>query len=258
MAMGLVSALCWRKQPLGLGRALLLSLTHTILGLFGAIYFLREGTICLFMAFPLVYFFVAVGTLLGRALFQPKVPPTLQASVVPLLVVGVAIDCVSPHAYQSVVVTQSRRIHASPHVVYYNAVAFAPIPEKPTYWLCRLGLPAPELTQVDRPVVGGKRLCVFTGNLVFDEVLTHCEPGKRVGFDITHQPDHPELLGHAQVLHGEMELIANADGTTTILGRSTYKLFVTPSWYFDPWAQSIGHGVHERVFEHIARLSERR
>lgn len=257
MAMGLVSALCWRKQPLSFSRTLLLSLTNTVLGLCGAIFFFHEGTICLFMVFPLLYLFVATGTFLGRALFQTRVPPAVRASVAPLLIGGMVVDCVTPRFHENVVTTRSRPIHAAPQVVYQNAVAFAPIKNKPTYWLCALGLPAPEFTSVDTPQVGGKRLCVFTGNLVFEEKLTACEPGKRVGFDITRQPDHPELLGHAQVVHGEMELVANPDGTTTIIGRSTYRLLVSPAWYFDPWAQSIGHGVHERVFEHIALLSEK-
>jgi hypothetical protein len=105
--------------------------------------------------------------------------------------------------------------------------------------------------------VGAKRDCIFTGGLVFGEVITIAEKNQHLKFKIVSQPRDPEILGHADVLSGEMRLRPNPDGTTTIIGTSHYALHVFPAAYFDLWAKSIGHAVHERVFEHIKQRVER-
>jgi hypothetical protein len=127
------------------------------------------------------------------------------------------------------------------------------IPETPSYWLCKIGLPAPVEVIAESPVVGAKRDCIFTGGLVFDEVITIAEKNQHLKFKIVSQPRDPEILGHADVLSGEMRLRPNPDGSTTIIGTSHYALHVFPAAYFDLWAKSIGHAVHERVFEHIKK-----
>jgi uncharacterized protein YndB with AHSA1/START domain len=253
LVMGFLSALLWRKLPLRLGALIGLSLANTALGLALATIFLREGIVCLLMAAPLVWAFLLLGTLLGWQLFQPKTPKVLRVSMVPVLVGALALDALSSHGYERMVETR-RVISAPPAEVFEHVVAFEQIKEPSSFWLCKLGLPAPERVTVS----GTRRDCVFTGNLIFEEKITENIPGKRLTFAIIHQPAHPEILGHATVRRGQMELIRNPDGTTTLVGRSWYALYVHPSWYFDRWAQAIGHAVHERVFDNIAALSQKK
>lgn len=250
LLMGLLSAITWRKLPLKLGNLILLSLANTALGLCLAMLFLREGVVCLLMAAPLVWAFLLLGTLIGWQLVQPRTPKVLRVSAVPLLVGTMAFDALSSHGYERMVETR-RVIAAPPAAVWQHVVAFEKIEKPSEFWLCKFGLPAPEVVRVS----GTRRDCVFTGNLVFEEQIVERVDSQRLTFDIVRQPDHPELLGHARVRRGQMELLANPDGTTTLVGRSWYALYVHPAWYFDRWAQSIGHGVHERVFDHITTLS---
>ena len=250
LVMGFLSTLVWRKLPLKLGSLMLLSLANAALGLALAAVFLREGVICLLMAAPLVWGFLLLGTLIGWRVVSPQTPRGLRVSAVPVLVGMIALDCLSSHGYERVVETR-RVISAPPAKVFPHVVAFERIKEPSDFWLCKLGLPAPDRVTVN----GTRRDCVFTGNLVFQEKITERVPNKRLTFEIVRQPDHPEILGHARVLQGQMELIDNGNGTTTLIGRSRYALYVHPAWYFDRWAQAVGHGVHERVFDHIERLS---
>ncbi|MGC4046513.1 MAG: SRPBCC family protein [Armatimonas sp.] len=250
LVMGFLSTFVWRKLPLKLGNLMLLSLANTALGLCLAVVFFHEGAVCLLMAAPLVWAFLLLGTLLGWRVMQPRTPKALRVSAVPLLVGTLALDALSSHGYERMVETR-RTIPAPPAAVWKHVVAFEKIEKPSEFWLCKFGLPAPEVVTVS----GTRRDCVFTGNLVFEEKIVERVDNHRLTFDILRQPDHPELLGHARVRRGQMELIANPDGTTTLVGRSWYALYVHPAWYFDRWAQAIGHGVHERVFDHITALS---
>jgi len=267
--MGLICAAFWRKTGRGAGSYALWTLANTVLSIAVSAVFLHEGAVCLVIVAPLVYVFQFAGALLGLYLFppdlyyggdgeaEPRQPPrALRASVVPVLLALLVADCLVPHRHDAVVTT-SRVIRARPQEVWRHVVAFPAIPERPSFWLNRIGLPAPEYTEVDRPAVGAGRRYVFEGGYVFEERIIELEPGRRITFDITRQPDHPEIMGHAALRRGQMVLTDNGDGTTTITGRSWYSLHVYPAWYYDLWAQAIGHSVHERVFDHVARLSER-
>jgi hypothetical protein len=167
------------------------------------------------------------------------------------------VDALLPKTFVTSVTTVSQPIHATPAQLWPEIVSMGRIPETPSYWLCKIGLPAPVEVVAESPAVGAKRDCIFTGGLVFGEVITIAEKNQHLKFKIVSQPRDPEILGHADVLSGEMRLRPNLDGTTTIIGTSHYALHVFPAAYFDLWAKSIGHAVHERVFEHIKQRVER-
>lgn len=76
--------------------------------------------------------------------------------------------------------------------------------------------------------------------------------------EILNQPKHPELLGHFDTHWGEFELRAEPDGSTTLIGRSSYTLHTRPRWYFDLWTRHLGRAVHLRVMENARRLAEAR
>ena len=86
--------------------------------------------------------------------------------------------------------------------------------------------------------------------------ITEIIPNKVLTFKVTAQPDHPEIVGHFSLDKGQLYLEANADGTTTVIATSWYRIFVRPAQYFDWWASDIVRNVHFRVLHHIRDLAE--
>lgn len=253
LLMGIVSAFFWRDEAFTTGRCFLNSLLNTGLALGLSYFFLAEGIVCLVIVSPLLLSFVFVGTLLGRTIFQR--PNRLTASLVPLLLAVLVADVSSRHDHHALV-TDHLLIQARPATVWRYMVQVPPIDEPARFWLFRIGLPRPTHTTASGERVGAERRCVFSGNLVFDERIVECEPGRRLTFDIVRQPPHPEILGHLTLTRGQMILRDNGDGTTTLIGKTWYRLHVYPAWYYDLWAASIGRQVHARVMGHIKRLAE--
>ena len=253
LLMGFISAYCWKDLNFGLGYFFLNSLLLTALALVVSFAFMREGVVCLVIVSPVLLAFVFTGVVVGRALFQRMT--RLKVSLIPLLLAALVIDATSPHHHANQVTTRLH-IRARPAQVWKHVVAFEPIQSKPRFWLFRLGLPHPERTMAEGPFVGARRRCIFSGNLVFEERIVALEPGRRLTFDITGQPNHPEILGHATLRRGQMALQDNGDGTTTLVGTSWYSLHVYPAWYYDLWAVHIGRNVHGSVLHHIKRLAE--
>jgi hypothetical protein len=252
--MGFVSALFWRDEKLGTGRCLLWSLINTGIALTLSAFLMREGVICLIIVSPLILTFISCGTLIGRAAFRRS--NRLSLSAIPLLLFILIVDARSPYHHQNVV-SDSLVIRARPEAVWRHVIQVPRIRESSGFWLFRLGLPRPVQTSATGPFVGAQRLCMFEQNLVFVERIVGLQPRKELTFDVVRQPAHPEILGHADVIRGQMLLRDNGDGTTTLTGNTWYRLHVYPAWYYDLWAESIGRNVHWTVMQHIKRLAER-
>lgn len=251
---GLVASWIWRPLDLRIGEVFLHAFFTTLAGLAGATIVLKEGVICLIIASPLIYLFVAAGALLGRALFLRN-DYQGRLCLLPLLALSLAAE----PAFRSPkirVATDEILIHARPAQVWPHVLAFPEIPDPPRYWLFRLGLPYPTSTTNGGNFVGAKRACHFSEGAVFEETIAAFEPERRLTFDIVHAPPDPELLGHLDTLRGEFQLRDNGDGTTTLIGRSWYALHVRPDWYFDWWTRDMCRAVHLRVMRHVKRLAE--
>ena len=257
LAMGLVMALVMGRGEVRRATLFLSSLLLPLVGTACSMIFFREGTICVLIAFPLIWAMTLMGVGIGRLIVKYTRSDRTYAIAAPLMLATIGIDATLPKTFVTSVTTVSPPIHATPAQLWPEIVSMGRIPEQPSYWLCRVGLPAPVEVIAEAPKVGAKRDCIFTGGLVFGEEITIAETNRHLKFKIVSQPRDPEILGHADVLSGEMRLRPNADGTTTIIGTSHYALHVMPAAYFDLWAKSIGHAVHERVFAHIKRRVER-
>ena len=251
---GLVAAWCWRKLNFGVGDYALHSIGTALLGLAGASILFREGIVCLVMVAPLYYVLIFTGAAVGRILFRPDWTK-LQVTAIPLLAL-VAVAEPFARADERAVVTDEIHIHAPPSKVWPNVLAFPEITELPRYWIFRLGLPAPMKTTNSGNYVGADRQCIFSDGIVIQERVAEFEPGKKLTFDVTEQPTHPEAYGHITLHRGQFVLRDNHDGTTTLLGSSWYTLHVRPLWYFDLWTRDMTRAVHLRVMEHVRRLSE--
>lgn len=236
------------------GRILLNSLFMTLMALLGGTIAFHEGIICLLIVSPLYYLCIAAGAACGRLWFYKR-SSHLRMTVIPLLILVVMLEP-STRMPEIGVVTDRVLIHAPPSKVWPCVTAFPKIPNPPTFWMFRLGLPYPEATTNSGDFPGADRACIFSDNDVFKEKVAEIVPEKKLVFDIIDIPKDPELLGHLTPTRGEFILKDNHDGTTTLIGSSYYMLHVRPLWYFDWWTHYIFSKVHLRVMDDIRRRAE--
>ena len=251
---GLIAAWFWRRLNRTLGWSFLDALWITLVGLAAAAVVLREGVVCLVIVSPALYVFILCGVLLGRIWFHPNYSK-LQLTIFPLLAL-VTLGESLYHSEQQAVVTDRIMIHAPPARVWPHVLAFPEIPDRPDYWIFRLGLPYPTQTTNGGNFVGADRQCIFSNGIVIKERVAEFVPNEKLTFDVLEQPTDPEAYGHISLHRGQFILQDNHDGTTTLIGSSWYTLHVRPRWYFDRWTRDMSRAVHLRVMSHVKRLSE--
>lgn len=254
--MGIIAMWPARRIPIRVPEVFLRALQYTFSTIVLSAVVLREGVLCLIILSPLLYTAILIGMFIGRALFR-QWNPTLQGSVLAIILALFFFDLTSEHDYVNEV-TDRMVIDAPVSEVWKHVPSHPVNRSEPGFWLFRIGLPNPVQSTMNGSGVGATRKCVFSNNAVFDEVVVESVQDSLFTFDITRQPDDPEIIGHIELRRGRFILTDNGDGTTTLTGKSWYKLNVYPVWYFDIWAESITRQVHLRVMEHIKRLAEAR
>ncbi|MEJ0060373.1 MAG: SRPBCC family protein [Terricaulis sp.] len=244
---GLALAVALGPKRYGIGTILLLVLALTVIEILGAYVFMREGVICLIILSPLIYGLMLLGALLGRLFARGGASRTVQASLIPLVVFAVFAEASGPKPDHTSAVTDSVTISAPAEYVWRYVLSYPQNNAAPEYWLWRAGLPEPIQSVAEAPRVGAGRVCMFSDGLAFEERITELEPNRLMTFDVTKQPDHPEVIGHFQFDRGQIRLTPNADGSTTVTATSWYRLFVRPAAYFDYfdwWTADITRQVH--------------
>lgn len=255
IGMGIVAAYFWRKLNFTTFEILLASFFITGGALLGSFLILREGVICLIMASPLLILFIMLGLMIGKILWA-RSNTWLGASTLPLMALMLIADAQMPH-HHAAIVTDEVLIAAPPARVWRYVAGYPKIETPPRWWLWKIGLPFPVQSTSTGAFTGARRDCRFSGNVVFEEKITEVKANRALTFDVTKQPDHPEVTGHFNLDKGRFELRDNGDDTTTLRGTTWYRLHVYPSQYFDLWAESIVRHVHFRVMNHIKQLAER-
>ena len=256
LLVGLVAAWFYRRLNRGVGITFLDALWVSLVGVGAAAIVLREGVVCLVIAFPALYILILTGLFIGRIWFRWNYT-SLQLSVFPLLVLLTVTDAFYSSTERAMV-TDEVLIRATPDKVWPHVLAFPEIPDRPDYWIFRLGLPYPTQTTNGGDFVGADRQCMFSDGIVIKERVAEFVPRERLTFDIVEQPAHPEAYGHITLHRGQFVLRDNGNGTTTLIGSSWYTLHVRPLWYFDLWTRDMTRAVHLRVMNHVRRLAEER
>jgi len=251
---GLLASWFWRRLNRTLGWSFLDALWLTLAGLAAAFIVLREGIVCIVIVSPVLYVFILCGVLLGRIWFRPN-HSKLHLTIFPLLAL-IALGESVYHSEGLAVVTDRIIINAPPAKVWPHVLAFPEIPDPPSYWIFRLGLPYPTTTTNSGNFVGADRQCIFSNGVVIKERVAEFVPNEKLTFDIAEQPTDPEAYGHITLHRGQFVLQDNHDGTTTLIGSSWYTLHVRPRWYFDLWTRDMSREVHLRVMNYIKRLAE--
>jgi uncharacterized protein YndB with AHSA1/START domain len=217
---------------------------------------MREGVICLIIASPLLLAIIAIGLVIGWAASSVIRSPVVRSSIVPLALLAAAYDTQTGPPIYATSVADTMTINAPPEYVWRYIVSYPENDTPADYWLWKIGLPLPTRSVATAAEIGATRECRFSQGVVLKERITELVPNKVVTFDVVEQPDDPEILGHLTLDKGQLYLEPNADGSTTVIATTWYRLYVAPALYFDWWATDIGRNVHRRVIGQVKRLAE--
>ena len=241
--------------------------TMTLALLGGAAFLLgSEGVVCLLMAFPLSLGLAILGANIGRwiAFGGRSTGPEAAFGILMLPIMALLEPdpaMVAPREVRSAI-----EIDATPAEVWENVVAFPPLPE-PAELLFRAGIAYPREAYIEGTGVGAVRYCVFSTG-AFVEPITHWEPGVRLSFDVSDSPapmreltiwknlQPPHLDGFLVPVRGEFRLVALPDGRTRLEGSTWYDLRMQPFAYWSFFSDRIIGTIHDRVLQHIAKVSE--
>ena len=258
--MGFVAAYFWFPPPIFDGKTVPkrapvagAAFANSAISCVGAALILREGVVCLIMAFPLLWIFMGLGMMTGQHFWRKN--PFLSVSLAPLFLLLIFAEAARP---QSQTFAVSTRFHsnASPQSLWRYTANYPRNPHPPDWWLYQIGLPAP-LQSTGAPIVGGRRDCKLSGNVTIGEKIIIAKTAQILEFVIDRQPQHPEIVHHFVLERGRIELTPDGRGGTWLTGTSWYRLNVAPVAYFDWWSSQVVHQTHERVFDWMDELARR-
>lgn len=227
--------------------------------------FAWEGVVCLVLALPLSVPLALMGGLLGRV-FAQTAPPSGAVAGLLLLPAGLALDVGLPPATPARVVLTTIEINASPDRVWESVIGFPEL-APPTEPIFKLGVAYPIRARLEGSGVGAVRYCEFSTG-AFVEPITVWEPGHRLAFSVTAQPEPlRELSPYRQIApahlnsgfrseRGEFLLVPLPDGRTRLEGRTWYHTGLAPGAYWSPITDLMIHTIHERVLEHVKKVAE--
>lgn len=249
--MGVCAAYFWRDLKLEGGQFIKTILLNFLVTLLGAIAIFREGAICLVMAGPLLLVIIGAGSWYGVTFWKKY--PFLGVSVVPVLLVLMVADVVTPKTFHSRVTAQFHS-RATPAALWRYAASYPANPHPPNWWLWKMGMPAP-VSLRGQTRVGGRRDCQMTGDIWVGSKVTAIVPNRQIDFVIDRQPAHPEALNHFISERGRIEFTPDGKGGTRLRATSWYQLQVYPGAYFNLFMAPVFHRLHRRVFEHMDELA---
>ena len=262
---GAVTAFVFRRRYAASPKEAREVVSLTIVALaFALIAFALEGLICILMALPLALGLALLGSLAGEFIGGATNRSTDAFIAVLLLPLGMPL-LDAPTAPLLREVRSAIEIDAPPEVVWRHVISFPRLDEPPG-WLFRAGVAYPIQARIEGQGVGAVRYCEFsTGPFV--EPITHWEPGRRLGFDVTEQPPPlrelspyriapPHLDGYFQSRRGEFRLIPLPEGRTRLEGSTWYELRIEPAAYWTPFANAIVTRIHQRVLSQVKTVAE--
>ncbi len=250
-AMGFGAAFFWKPAELTPGKRFGWTFANLIITVAGSVLILREGAVCLVMAFLLLLVLMWAGCETGTQFWRRN--PFLGVSVLPLLALLMLYDASQPHFYANKTQT-TMHSNLPPSKLWPYVASYPRNDAPPDWWLWRIGVPYP-LQVTGEPRVGGRRDCLFSGGVSVGEKVVAVDPGRMIEFAVDKQPNHPEAMHHFKIVRARIELLPDGHGGTIMRGTGWYELYVYPTWYFAPWCDAVLHHVHERVFQHMERLA---
>ena len=218
------------------------------------------------MLYPLAAIITIIGALIGRSMASTQATGSHVTMsllcLLPLLAGADILDKETP-VYE---VISSVVVDAPPEAVWPNVVGFSEL-DAPPAWYFELGIAYPLRATIDGEGVGAIRHCEFSTG-AFVEPITVWDRPNRLAFDVTKQPramnelspyrhvHPPHLDGYLNCQRGEFRLKRLPGNRTLLEGSTWYEFKMYPQGYWTLWSDTSIHLIHERVLNHIKKLSE--
>jgi hypothetical protein len=270
VVMGIVTTILYSyDRPANRRSCIYLSFLALTFFCVGLLAFAFEGLICVIMAAPIGALFNFIGSLIGLQIVKRQRKFKSAVSILILFVLSapalMSFEFVNKGREELHSITTSIIVKASPEVVWKNVISFPEL-QSPKEFVFKTGIAYPINAKISGHGIGAVRSCNFSTGSFIEPVTVWNEPSL-LKFDVLDQPEtmkelsfydiHPtHLHGYFVSKQGQFLLTKRKDGSTLLQGTTWYYNKIKPTFYWDLWSDYIVHKIHQRVLDHIKRISE--
>lgn len=239
------------RQPITSGQVFVLTFWLILGILIISVPVLKEGTICIVMASPIIYFAMLFGGLVMRVVCLKiwRTKALYSVVLLPLLVLFAPLEQ-TPETY---LVTNSIVIEATPEQVWQSINHIEDIEPEGFYQESQLlpfmQVPTPKSAMTVWENNQWVRKCQWHGDIYFDEPLISQIPNRQLRWQFVFYPnsvppktldDHVTINGeHFKLLHGQYDLEPIDSDTTKLTFNVTYRISTNLNFYAGFWGNWV-------------------
>lgn len=239
------------RKPITTGRVFLLTFWLIVGILIISVPILKEGTICIVMASPVIYVALLLGGLSMRLVCLKvwKSKALYSVALLPLLVLFAPLEPM-PETYQ---VTDTILINATPEQVWQTINNIDNIESAGFYQESQLlpfmQVPTPKSAITIWENNQWVRKCEWHGGIKFDEPLISQIPNRQLRWQFVFYPnsvppktldDHVTINGeHFKLLHGQYDLEPINNNMTRLTFNVTYRISTNMNFYAGFWGKWV-------------------
>ena len=239
------------RKPITTGRVFLLTFWLIVGILIISVPILKEGTICIVMASPVIYVALLLGGLSMRLVCLKvwKSKALYSVALLPLLVLFAPLEPM-PETYQ---VTDTILINATPEQVWQTINNIDNIESAGFYQESQLlpfmQVPTPKSAITIWENNQWVRKCEWHGGIKFDEPLISQIPNRQLRWQFVFYPnsvppktldDHVTINGeHFKLLHGQYDLEPVNNNMTRLTFNVTYRISTNMNFYAGFWGKWV-------------------
>jgi hypothetical protein len=233
-----------------------------MVGVIAAVLTGMEGTICVFMATPILLLMSTLGGIVGGIRRMRRGDVTTVAICLPLVLTPMEQLVPTPQAPREV--RTEIDVAAPASLVWREIASVRPIAasERRPALFTAIGFPAPIAATLDRPGVGGVRRATFTGGLVFVETVTTWSENDTLAFSIDPNTDaippttldrHVTIGGpYFDVLDGTYRIEDLGGGRTRLHLASRTRVSTHFNVYAGAWSDAVMGSIQRNIL-HVIR-----
>lgn len=233
-----------------------------------SIFVLHEGVICLVMLSPIWLAAGWLGAFAMRSQRQRR-GRAMESSFLIIPLVAAVIEAQVPIPHETVTLTRSVMVRATPEQVWRYAVSSRDIGAHEGRWTIThniIGMPRPRASAIDHGGVGAVRTAYWGEHVNFEERITAWEPGRKLGwrFSFTNSSVQDYTDKHIspdgqflRIDSGDYVLRPISTGVTevTLTTRYIAKTHVNP--YAKLWGELMMGDIQDNVLTIIKDRAER-